>query len=214
MKPRKEGESDASYIARLETSHAGLRKSNDRLKKDHTRLYDFIVPAAQYAGQVLDAAAEGCGMSDDPEVVATKKGLYALGSCIWNDDSVVIPPLPSLREDSPEFNGDAEMILKSALERVKQNRPPWESWSDLIPEYKGKKPEDMDWQGAADEVFDALTNLEFGRGLLRLDLRSTMYDYCFERISRALRALSERQRHSEVSETSARPSDDVEMIPF
>lgn len=214
MKPRKEGESDASYIARLETSHASLRQSNDRLKKDHKRLYDFIVPAAQYAGQVLDAAAEGCGMSDDPDVVATKKGLYALGSCVWNDDGVVIPPLPALREERPEFTGDAEMILKSALERVKQDRPPWESWSDLIPEYKGKNPEDMDWQGAADEVCDALMDLEVSRGILRLDLRSAMYDRCFERISRAIRALSERQRHSETSETFAGPSGDVEMLPF
>lgn len=187
MKPRKQGETDAEYIARLEHSAAQTKANYDRLKKDHNRLYEFIVPAAQKAGQVLDCAAEITGMTGDEQVAATKAGLNALGSCIWNDDSVEVPPLPKMAEPKAEFAGDAEMILKSALERVKQQRAPWESWTDLVPElFDGIDPASLHWEEMAGEVYDALADLEISRGLLRLDLRSTMYDHCFGRIRHVL----------------------------
>lgn len=186
MKPRKPDESDAAYIERLEKAYAGKHKTNERWKKDWKRMMTVLLPAADKAGQIVQYAVEITGMKDDAEVKATVEGLRSLASCVWHEDNVVISPLPQMPAPQPEkFGGDAEMILKSAMERVKQSRPPWEGWRDVRPEFKGVKAEYLDWDGLADQVYDALQNLEFSRGLLRLDMRSAMYDHCFEQISRA-----------------------------
>lgn len=186
MKPRKPTESDADYIARLEMAYAGTRATNKRWLKDWKRMMKVLLPAADKAGQIVQYAAEVTGMEDDSEVKATIEGLRALASCVWHDGSVVIPDLPRMPPAEPErFGGDAEMILLSAIERIKQSRMPWHDWRDVRPEFKGMKAEDLDWDGLANEVFSALEDLAFSRGLLRLDQRSVMYDHCFEQISRA-----------------------------
>lgn len=197
MKPRKPNESDAEYIARLEKAYDDKRRTNERRKKDWKRMMTVLLPAADKAGQIVQYAAEITGMKDDPEVMATVEGLRALASCVWHEDNVVIPPLPQMPAPQPEkFGGDAEMILKSAIERVKQSRPPWEDWRDVRPEFKGMKAEDLDWDELADQVYDALQNLEFSRGLLRLDMRSAMYDHCFDQINRACNEAYKRRTES------------------
>lgn len=197
MKPRKQNESDAAYIARIEKAYAEKSRTNERWKKDWKRMMRVLLPASDLAGQIVQYAAEVTGMKDDTEVRATVEGLRALASCVWHEDNIIIPSLPQMPAPQPEkFGGDAEMILKSAIERVKQSRPPWESWRDVRPEFTEMKAEDLDWDGLANEVYDALQNLEFSRGLLRLDMRSAMYDHCFDQISRACNEAYRRRSES------------------
>lgn len=215
MKRRKPNETDAEYIARLELAYAEKSKTNERWRKDWKRVMGHLIPAADMAGLVLQTAAEITGTKDDPEVIRSIEGLRALASCVWHDDEVVVPPLPNMPVPKPEFGGDAEMILKSALEKVKQSRPPWESWTDIVPQYNGVDPATLDWEGIANEVYDALCDLEMSRGLLRLDLRSTMYDHCFQRISSALREASHRAVDDRMQEYGQnQPTSADEMIPF
>lgn len=203
MKPRKPNETDAAYIARLEKAYAEKSKTNERWKKDWKRMMHVLLPASDKAGQIVQYAAEVTGMKDDPEVKATVEGLRALASCVWHEDNISIPNLPQMPAPQPEkFGGDAEMILKSAIERVKQSRPPWEDWRDVRPEFKGMKAEDLDWEGLAEQVYDALENLEFSRGLLRLDMRSAMYDHCFEQICRACNEAYRRRTESNPRHTN------------
>ncbi|MVB00100.1 hypothetical protein GN330_22905 [Nitratireductor sp. CAU 1489] len=209
MKPRKPDESDAGYIARLEMAYADVSAVNKAMKKVRNRIMDAVIPAAAKTAEIAIYAAEVTGMKEDPEVKASIAGLGSLVDCLWHDDAITIPDFPKLPTAEPErFGGDAEMILMSAIERVKQTRPPWESWRDVLPEHKGVDPADLDWEGLADEVYDALANLEFSRGLLRNDLRSTMYDHCFERIRMALMNASVRVREDRAEELAER------SIPF
>lgn len=209
MKPRKPNETDDEYISRLETAYREKAKANERWKRDWKRMMKVLLPAADKAGQIVQYAAEVTGLKDNPEVAATVDGLRSLSSCVWHDDSISIPALPKLPRPEPKkYGGDAEMILLSAIEQVKQTRPPWESWRDVVPELRETDPAHLDWEGIANEVYDALCDLEFSRGLLRLDLRSTMYDYCFNRINRALREAERRSRDERLEDLSA------ESLPF
>lgn len=190
MKARGENETDAQYIRRLEAANADLRKNYAWMSKTHTRLYNVILPCAQQAGVVLQYAAEVCGMKDDPVVQHSIAALKKLGECTWatETDTITMPVLPQLKEPNPErFGGDVEMILKSALEKAKSFRGPFEDTEHLMPKIR-ELDEDADWEIIRDEIMDALQDLEFNRSMLRLDLRSTMYDYCFRRIWQAISA--------------------------
>lgn len=215
MKPRKEGETDEQYIRRLEDCIAALKQNHKRWSQDWNKISRTLLPAAEQAGMILNAAAEITGMKDDHKVQACVDGLGKISGARWCDDHFEIPELPSLpRPDAEKYGGDAEMILKSALEICKNNRAPWESWDDLVPQFKGVDPKDLDWEGIANEVFDAFMDLDFSRGLLRLDLRSSMYDHCFQRISRALQEADRRVREERLEELGGGPKQLDDTIPF
>lgn len=212
MKPRKKDETDAEYIARLETSLRGLKATNDRFRKDHARIYKSLIPSAQVAGMVCAAAAEVCGVTDDPEVSVAIQKLEALGSACWNDDEVTLDRTIDWPKPVKEYGGDAEMVLKSALEKVKRSVPPWESRPELFPHVPTPDLDKMNWRELHHEVCDALSDLDFGRGVLRLDARSTMYDHCFQRLVAALNEAAGRQEKQAETE---RPYDDAgPSIPF
>lgn len=118
MKPRKNGESDADYIRRLETANSDLRASNSRLAKTMAMYDERARPAASHARAVLLAAAEACGMSGDESVKKTAECLDALAGLPWSRDI----PHPGYMLEYPaaddECRGDAEMVLRSVYERV------------------------------------------------------------------------------------------------
>lgn len=220
MKPRAENESDAAYIKRLEASLKDLRAHNSRISKVQERLFDAILPAAQRAGLVLQYAAEVCGMSDEPAVAHSVAALKRLGECVWSRDGdvIVAPIIPSLKHPQPEvFGGDVEMILKSALEQAKAFKGPFEDRPHLFPKVP-ELDEDTDWQRIHFEIGDAMQDLEFSRDMLRMDLRSTMYDYCFGRIQEAVAAGYRRSERNQpypppFSITTLGPPDESET-PF
>lgn len=212
MKPRKKDETDAEYIERLETSLRGLKATNDRFRKDHARIYKSLIPSAQVAGMVCAAAAEVCGVTDDPQVAVALEKLQALGSAHCNDDEVTFDRTIDWPAPVKDYGGDAEMVLKSALEKVKGTVPPWVHRTDLFPYVPKTKPEDLNWDELHWAVCEALDQLEFSRGFLRLDMRSAMYDHCFQSI---LEAVSVGRARQEKRAEAERPYDDTApAIPF
>lgn len=185
MTPRKPGESDAAYIARLERANADLSSANKRLRKSHQRFYESLMPATETAGVILDYAAELTGMREDPQVKAAKAALAALGAAVWTEDAITVPPLPPMPLPDVPFHGDVEMILRSALEIAKSAAPGMGIGAALVPRAAALGP-DAPWQTIFEEIDRAVDDLQIGRKMLRLDLRSAMYDDCFQRILAAL----------------------------
>lgn len=211
MKPRKDGESAEAYIARLEAANAELRKNNAAHSKFHGYCVEVLRVAGSRLGLLLDYAAEICDMQGDQEYLRIKEELDRLAGLPWDRDPQPfdLPKRIDWRVENPDPPSDAGMILKSALEKAKAARAPWDDKSDLFPELP--PIEKWDWQTIEMEVFDALMDFDASRGLLRDDLRSAMYDYCFERVGRAVRnayALQEEERGVDRTERCA------EEIPF
>lgn len=199
MKPRKPTETDAQYIARLETAYAAKEAANKSYKKFWKKV-GIVAGALQQVSLVVEGAAEITGTKDDRDVKHAIETLQTMSGFMWDDvsETIKFPDLkPWPKPDREKFGGDIDMILNSAVEKVKQSRPPWESWEDVMPAFRGKDPKDLDWIGLANEVSHAIMDLEMARGLLRLDLRSTMYDHCFERIQGAITHAEMRVRESE-----------------
>lgn len=190
MQNRKIDETDADYIARLETSNAGLKAQNTKLRNAHKRFYTILIPAAQKAGLILAYAAEMTRMSEDPEVHACAKALYLLGTAAWTDDVFVVPDLPLITMPAEPFHGDVEMILHSGLEKAKSAYDVMGIPRTLVPEIARLDPETVDWDALFADVSQAIENLNFCRSLLRLDERSAVYDHCFETILEAIRTAS------------------------
>ncbi|MBQ2263247.1 MAG: hypothetical protein II336_18035 [Loktanella sp.] len=205
MKARQPGETDASYIARLEAANADLRMNNKRSSEAISRVYEIATVAASRTGLLFDYAADICGMADTPEHVAIKKALAGLCHMQWQDGVPSIPDKPQWKVANPDPPSDAGMILRSALEICKAATPPWEFQKGMYPDYLA--PIDRwDMETVRHEIFDALQSLEFSRGLLRDDLRSAMFDHCISQIARAARV------GGDIAEPSAEPSDS--MVDF
>lgn len=221
MKPRGEDETDAHYIRRLEAALKDTRAHNARMKKVQDRLFDAIIPAAQQAGLVLQYAAEITGMKDDPVTAHSIAALKQLAECGWSRDGevLVMPIIPKLPRPAPErFAGDVEMILKSALEQAKAFNGPFNKQEHLYPKV-AELSEDADWEVIQHEIWDAMSNFEFCRDMLRMDLRSTMYDHCFRRICEAVNAGYRRSERSQpyppaFSVTVLGTTDDDKDLPF
>ena len=186
MRPRKPGETDEHYIARLEQSREELQKGNNRLRQDHARLYDTIMACASHTSLVLQAAAEICGVKDDPDVRSCVVSLEKLATLVWHDDRVDAPKMPKLCRPEQTYGGDVEMLVCSALEKIKAFRVPWEKHPDGTYAQVPPLPDSATLQDMWFEVHDALNDLQMSRDCLRMDLRSGMYDYCFGRIYQAL----------------------------
>lgn len=117
MRDRKKGETDAAYIARLETANASLR-SNNRALSDRMAVYDDRARgAASHTRAILLAAAEVCGQSNDPDVLATSESLDQLCGLPWSK-TIPQPGNPIAYRAASAFGADAEMVIKSAYERV------------------------------------------------------------------------------------------------
>lgn len=119
MKPRKPSETDASYIARLEDANLALRRENKRISEQNAVFVDRARPAADFTGAVLNAAAEVCGMRDDPRVKSAAAVLDALAGLPWSKEIPKPECWPAFEKPDPEKNGaDCEMMLRSVYEAV------------------------------------------------------------------------------------------------
>lgn len=216
MMPRKQDETDAHYISRLEISNRDLKAHNEAMRKSQKQLHRIIVPAAQQAGLVLQCAAEMAGVTEDAEVGACIAGLEALGSYSWKEDDLHVPPMPAIAMPPEPYSGDVEMILKSALEKAKAEQLPWKPAKgaalyakvDEI-EFRTIKWRDLWW-----EICDALEGLEFSQQMLRLDMRSCMYSHCHARIAQALLAAVDKQDAECPLEHPPGPDGPDDALPF
>lgn len=139
MKNRKPNETDAAYIARLETANAGLRQNNKMLSDQNVVFSSRGRQAAGYAGAVLNAAAEACGLQDDQRTHDAAVCLQALSGLPWSKDIPVPSLLPDFSKANPgENGGDAEMVIASMFEEVAGAMDPWTVHSLLsgLPEKK------------------------------------------------------------------------------
>lgn len=119
VKPRKEGETDAQYIGRLEQANANLRRENARWSEQIGVYNSRARPAAYFTGAVLHAAAEACGMADDPRVGRAAVVLDQLSGLPWQKTIPEPTTLPTFGAPNLEANGgDCEMLLRSAYEAL------------------------------------------------------------------------------------------------
>lgn len=186
MKPRRKDETDEQYISRLEVSNASLRANNSHLAKAIDRVHEITSVSASRLGLLFDYAADICGMSDTEEHLAIKDAVDGLICMRWDGDVPTVPDKPNWKIENPDPPSDAGMILRSALEISKAKSPPWNDNSHLFPD-ELPPVESWDFDTLKYEIFDALSDLEFSRGLLRDDLRSAMFDHCMSRVIRAVK---------------------------
>ncbi len=234
MRARKSGETDAAYIARLEAANSNLRQRNGALAKENEVFVSRGRPAAAMLGLVVQAAAEVCGMDNDPAVSSCLRTLNDLAALPWRDD--IRPPdaYPIFLGADPTRNGgDCEMLLRSASELVlieyghpidamgvgrglKQREREWlvrllDAMFKLVRERGDERlraiglkttasipplpdfeslaavqgfVQDLSWQ-----LYEVWEDVEMSRSMLRLDLRSAMYDNAFRRIGEIVGAL-------------------------
>ena len=186
FKPRGKDESDAAYIKRLEVSREQLQQNNRAITKDVQRVYDVLMPASSMAAIILEYAAKSCGKWEDERIQNSHEALSALAGCSWTNDTIVVPDLPEvLNPFHKSFDGDIEMILDSALEHAKVKTAPWDAEKASIYASEDRYGEITCVSGAAHDIIDAMSDLDFSRNFLRLDLRSAMFDHCCRRIGRA-----------------------------
>ncbi len=186
MKPRKQKETDAEYISRLEMANDQLRKNDKEQAQRAWAIYHHVRDAAAWMGMVVNAAAEACDMSDHESVKHVRNVVDVICGLPWGDHAwPSLPPVPKL--DHPTYpikGGDAEMIAKSVV-------------ADLGPllkeirEQRGHKtpdncPDDLSAKDAlirlSQELSNALMDLEFSLEFLRMDLRAGMYAYFVSRV--------------------------------
>lgn len=140
MKPRKSGESDAAYIARLESANASLKAHNGSLATANNLFTTKGRQAASFAGTVLNAAAEATGTVDDPRVRDALACFDALAGSPWSKDIPVPDAFPDLGgADLVARGADCEMILQSAFEAADCALHPVEVYSLLKTLPEGKR---------------------------------------------------------------------------
>lgn len=141
MKPRKQGESDAAYIQRLESANDSLRAENRRLWDENKKFVTHGRVAASQAGAILNMAAEACGVSDDAAVKSARTTLDALAGLPWSEIPQTITSLEIPFVEALGARGDAEMVVRSAYELVVHTAYDPCFFMSIL---KGAKPKDRD----------------------------------------------------------------------
>ena len=188
MKPRKESETDADYIVRLEVALGDLRQNNKAHSEFHSYVVDVLRVAAADLGLLLTYAAELCGMKEDARYAQVMAEVDRMARLPWSQDlpSFDFPKQLNWAKSEDCRPCDAEMILRSALEARKAFVSPWDSeFQKLYPDLL-ESIGCWDMEAVTREVGEALRDLEFARQMLRNDLRSAMFDHAYSRIMRAL----------------------------
>ena len=185
MKPRQPNEPADRYIARLEAANTDLRRNNKRLADFQNYACDVLAVAASHCGLLIDYAADLCGEAGGDEHKAIKRELDALCGLHWRHPPVNLPKKIDWQVKVPDAPSDAGMILRSALEKVKCHRAPWDA--ERLKAFPDRPDFNaIDMIEVQHIVWDALSDLDAGRTMLRDDLRSAIYDYAFKRISAAV----------------------------
>lgn len=149
MKPRKPGETDEHYIRRLEDANKELRRQNREINERNAIYVDRARPAASFAGAVLNAAAEACGMLEDERVQSAREVLDALAGLPWSKDIPLPEVFPQFATPDPERHaGDCEMMVKSTLAALGDELHPVDVWSltDGLPEKRAGRLRAMLWE--------------------------------------------------------------------
>lgn len=115
MKPRKEGETDASYIKRLEASNAEMRK----LGKWASRVSKAVTILSTEGSLVFQAMAEKARVRSHPSVTAAVALFDMIAHPQWTEDDAKAPVVEWPTEwdfDPPgSQSGDADMQLNSPI---------------------------------------------------------------------------------------------------
>lgn len=149
MKARKPNETDEQYIRRLEDANRELRSQNKAWAQEREIYVDRARPAASFAGAVLNAAAEACGMLNDERVQSAREALEALAGLPWSKDLPVPEVFPRFDAPDPERNGgDCEMMVKSTLSALGDAMHPVDLWSltNGLPEKRAERVRAMMWE--------------------------------------------------------------------
>jgi hypothetical protein len=118
MKPRKEGETDAHYISRLESQNATLKQNYDGQKKWMAALNEAVTLLSTEASLAFQAMAEKAGVRSHPSVTATVELFDSISHPQWRGEKK-IPKIDFPRFwdlDGPRaWAGDADMQLNSPV---------------------------------------------------------------------------------------------------
>lgn len=118
MKPRKNGESDADYIKRLEAANDGLRQENAGLKDWGTRLNDATTTLSTEGSLVFQAMAEKAGVRSHPSVTEAVRLFDYISHPQWrqNGERPTVNWPDDWNFDAPgDQSGDADMTLNSPI---------------------------------------------------------------------------------------------------
>lgn len=119
MKPRKENETDAQYIARLEAANASLRDHNKRLSQWGESTNRAVTMLSVEGSLVFQAMAEKAGVRSHPSVSKAVELFDAIAHPQWTREDAVFPKVEWPQDwqfDSPaEWSGDADMALNSPI---------------------------------------------------------------------------------------------------
>lgn len=118
MKPRKEGETDAAYIRRLEEQNKSLKQHNDKLTKWQQDLTEAVTILSTNASTAFQLMAEKAGVRSHPSVTAVVELFDVIAHPQWRGEKKI----PGLK--FPQFwdldgptaqSGDADMILNAPI---------------------------------------------------------------------------------------------------
>lgn len=139
MKPRKNTETDAHYIKRLEDANVSLQQENARIKKWASDLNEAVTVLSCEASLAFQAMAEKAGIRSHPSVTEAVQLFDSIAFPQWRGEKkipkVAFPQFWDL--DSPRaWSGDADMQLNSpiasAIEFLQSHR--WGGGEALIRE--------------------------------------------------------------------------------
>lgn len=119
MKPRRTNETDAQYIARLESANASLRAENKNQAKWAERVSRAVTWLACDASLAFQAMAEKAGVRNHPSVTAAVQAFDTIAHPQWTNDGATMPDLTFPTDwdlDSPgAWSGDADMQLNAGI---------------------------------------------------------------------------------------------------
>lgn len=177
MNPRKKNESDADYIARLETANEALRAANKAASKVCRRTADAVRDAAMWTSLVLQHAAEITDARDSVEVVDSLVALDKLMGLPWGLEWPALPDVPKIPYARRTAPGDAAMVATSALHDLREllsQMPAKDRQTNdiVINDLPAARSVIIE---ASYALADAATDLEFTLDCARPDLRPAAY---------------------------------------
>ena len=119
MKPRKQHETDAEYIARLEAANAGLRRRNKEVTKWAAAINRAVTQISTDASLVFQAMAEKAHVRSHPSVTKAVEMFDSIAHPQWQDSPKGYPldewPTDWDFDTEGAWSGDADMQLNAPI---------------------------------------------------------------------------------------------------
>lgn len=122
MKPRKQDETDAKYISRLEQQNDGLKRRNAELGRWQSALNEAVTILSTEASLAFQVMAEKAGVRAHPSVKATLELFNTISHPQWRSQETPMPKIEFPEDwdldDGSAWSGDGDMALNSKIAEV------------------------------------------------------------------------------------------------